>query len=74
MSIRSQCNSIPNCKECYQMNNMITCHACEYPYHLSFNSCIIGSSILCQNGSIGPLYTNCINLCERFSYQVDTYQ
>lgn len=51
------CSYIANCNACYSTNNSIICQTCNYPYYISNNKCIKGSSLLCQNGSIGYTYT-----------------
>jgi hypothetical protein len=30
--------------------------------------------MLCQNGSIGPMFYQCIDYCETFGYQIDSFQ
>ena len=53
VSINSNCSLIPNCQFCEFTNNTIKCVICNYPYFISptNNTCVQGSSILCQYAS-----------------------
>ena len=60
ISISTLCSTmLSNCAACGYVNSQIVCKNCEYPYYLNENTCVKGSSILCQNGAIGPYPYQC---------------
>lgn len=65
--IASSCQSLPNCKEC-SAKGSLACSRCFYPYYLEGGACVRGSSLLCGEGAVGPLYLQCHRSCMSTTY------
>jgi hypothetical protein len=57
--------SISNCQYC---SSNSSCAQCASFYYWDGNSCVKGSSITCEKGSVGALPTHCINSCTSFGF------
>ena len=73
VSINVTCQNILNCALCVYSNGQVSCHSCNYPYYLSGGVCILGSSLLCQGGAIGPMYYQCLDSCTAFGYRLQSF-
>jgi len=63
------CSIIDNCVYCSSNN---VCGRCQLFYYWDGSNCVVGSSVLCDYGSSGPLPSQCVNDCLSSSYKSQT--